>query len=390
VAVLGLGVLLNFMGLILWLWRTSAPYGRLLFPTLGPAAALVVLGWQQLIGDRYRWAFSGAVVLVMGLYAFIVPWRYLRPAYADPVVTPSAVGAAVPLDAQFGETIELVGYQLAPERAVPGDSVKLTLYWRAIVQSESPLTAFVQVAPRNPEQQVASMDAYVGGSHYPSQMWQPGETIRQVHQLQLADDVPAPGLYWFAVGLYGEPGDERLPVTADGAEIPGRVVRLGPLRVLGSDIPQPGERVDFLLGASVRLVGYDVDLRASGSSHDLRPDSLNLTLYWEATTAPEGEYAVFVHLLDTEGRLVAQHDGPPLQGDFPTWAWQEGDRVPDSHLLSLPSDWKPGVYRLMVGMYRPGDGTRLPVTDEAGQRVQDDVVELIELDLSGEGGRRED
>jgi 4-amino-4-deoxy-L-arabinose transferase-like glycosyltransferase len=389
VAVLGLGVLLNFMGLIVWLWRTSAPYGRLLFPTLGPAAVLLVLGWQQLIGDRYRSAFSGAVVLVVGLFALIVPWRYLRPAYADPVVTPSAVGAAVPLNVQFGQTIELVGYQLAPESAGPGDLVKLTLYWRATVQPESPLTAFVQVAPQNPEQQVASVDDYVGGSHYPSQMWQPGETIRQVHQLQLANDVPAPGLYWFAVGLYGEPGDERLPVIADGAEVPGRAVRLGPLRVPGNDIPQPGAAVDFLLGTSVRLAGYDVDL-LSGSTDDLRPDSLKVTLYWEANAAPEGDYAVFVHLLDAEGRLVAQHDGPPLQGDFPTWAWKEGDRILDSHLLPLPSDWNVGVYRLMVGMYHPGDGTRLPVTDEGGQRVQDDVVELVELGLSGEGGRRED
>jgi hypothetical protein len=389
VAVLGLGVLLNFMGLILWLWRTSAPYGRLLFPTLGPAAVLLVLGWQQLIGDRYRWVFSGAVVLAVGLFAFIVPWRYLQPAYADPVVTPSAVGAAVPLDVQFGEAIELEGYQLAPESAGPGDSVELTLYWRTIVPPESPLTVFVQVAPRNPEQQVASVDDYVGGSHYPSQMWQPDETIRQVHQLQLADDVPAPGLYWLAVGLYGEPGDERLPVIADGAEVPGRAVRLGPLRVLGNAVPQPGAVVDFLLGPSIRLVGYDVDLQ-SGSTDDLPSDSLKVTLYWEAAAAPEEDYAVFVHLLDEEGRLVAQHDGPPLQGDFPTWAWKEGDRIRDLHLLSLPSDWKAGIYRLIVGMYHPGYATRLPVTDEGGQRVRDDAVELVELDLSSEGGQRED
>jgi 4-amino-4-deoxy-L-arabinose transferase-like glycosyltransferase len=390
VAALGLGVALNFAGLVLWLWRTSAPYGRLLFPTLGPVAVLLVLGWRQLLGDRYRWAFAGVVILATGLFAFLVPWRYLQPAYVDPVVSPSTVAGATSLDVRFDDTLELLGYELAPQSAQPGDSVALTLYWRAAARLESLLTAFVQVAPRDPQQQVASADDYVGGSYYPSPMWQPGEMIRQDYDVQLAKDVPAPALYWFTVGLYGESGGERLSVRADGADVPGRAVRLGPLRVLGQDDVQPSQEVDYRLGPSIRLVGYDVGLPDPSASGGETRDVMTITLYWEATAAPEGDYVVFVHLLDGEGNLVAQHDELPREGDFPTWAWRAGDHVPDLHSLSLPSELKPGAYRLQVGMYLRGGETRLPVLDAAGQRLSDDVVVLTEFDLSAGGAPRGD
>ena len=45
--VLGAGISFNLLGLLVWLWRTSAPYGRLLYPIIGPLAVLVLIGWQR-------------------------------------------------------------------------------------------------------------------------------------------------------------------------------------------------------------------------------------------------------------------------------------------------------------------------------------------------------
>jgi 4-amino-4-deoxy-L-arabinose transferase-like glycosyltransferase len=404
VVVLALGLLLNLIGLITWLLRTSAPYGRLLFPSLGPLAALVVMGWQRWLGPRRGWPFAWAVALVLGLFAAVVPWRYLRPAYASPVASPAAVEEGTPLNVRFdvrdADTVSgdgnlrLLAYRMSPETARPGDQVTLTLFWRATTPLESPpgggpaaapsngrptgapLTVFVQLAPQNPEKQVAGVDDYLGTSHYPSQVWQPGETVRQVHRLQLPDDAPAPALYWFNVGLYSDPDGERLPVMADGNLVPDRAVRLGPLRVLSEDVLKPRQEVDYRLGSAIRLTGYDVEVVGA--------DSVGVTLYWQAVAAPDQGLIAFVHLLDGEGRLVAQHDGPPCQGDYPTWAWRTGDVVPDSHTLLLPSDHKPSTYHLHVGLYRSEDGVRIPILDGAGQRVPDDAVVLTDIRLPAE------
>jgi 4-amino-4-deoxy-L-arabinose transferase-like glycosyltransferase len=405
VVILALGGLLNLIGLLLWLLRTSAPYGRLLFPSLGPLASLLVLGWQRWLGRRHGRLFAWAVVLMLGLFAVIVPWRYLRPAYASPVVSPPAAGEATPLNARFdvrdvgaassAETLRLLAYHMSSATARPGDQVTLILFWQTTAPLESPpsdgpsgapsngrpagapLTVFVQLAPQYPEDRVAGVDDYLGTSRYPSQVWQPGETIRQVHRLRLPEDAPAPVLYWFNVGLYRDPNGERLPVVADGNPVPDRTVRLGPLRVLSGDSFQPRQEVDYRLGSTIRLIGYDVEVVAA--------DSVEVTLYWQAVAAPDQDLIAFVHLLDGQGQLIAQHDGPPRQGDYPTWAWQAGDEVPDSHTLIFPTGQTPGIYHLQVGLYRSEDGVRIPVLDGAGQRVPDDMAILTDIRLPTEG-----
>jgi hypothetical protein len=376
--ILTLGVLLNLTGLILWLWRTSAPYGRLLFPTLGPLAVLLVMGWRRWLGHERGRLFAWGAGLAMALYAAVVPWRYLQPAYASPVVSLSILDKVTPLDVQFGDRLHLLGYQMSPESAQPGDQVTLTLYWQMDVTTDTPLrdatdaTVFVQLAPQDPRQRIASLDDFVGTSRHPTSVWQVGEVIEQVHRVRLPGDAPSPSLYWFNVGLYDAPGGERWPGTADGAPLPERTVRLGPLRVLNDATLSPQQRVEYRFGAAIRLTGYDVELS--------QPDNLNVTLYWQADDAPGEDLTVFVHLLDAKGQSVTQHDGPPRRGDYPTWAWGAGDRVPDTHLLALPAALAPGTYHLLVGLYRPDDGTRLPVFDSQDQRVPDDALYLTDVD----------
>ena len=59
----------------------------------------------------------------------------------------------------------------------------------------------------------------------------------------------------------------------------------------------------------IRLIGYEL---AEGSA---RPgQTLPFHLYWQAEAATATNYQVFNHLLDAEGNLIAQIDGPPLPG----------------------------------------------------------------------------
>jgi 4-amino-4-deoxy-L-arabinose transferase-like glycosyltransferase len=365
---LACAVLLNLAGLGLWLWRTSAPYGRLLFPALGPVAVLLVWGWGRWVGRRHARIFALIVALAMLGYALLVPGRYLRPAYASPVVPTSEAAGALPLDVVYDGGVRLLGYRVTPENLQPGSEVELALYWQALEPPDGNLMIFVQLAPQDPEQRVASLDHYLGTLRYPTSVWQTGDTIKQIHRLRIPQEAPAPGLYWFNIGLYREGTQERLAVRVDAAPAPGGVARIGPLRLRDPRPAPPDQRVDYRFGANIQLTGYDLETGPEGL--------LTVSLLWEATAEPEEGWHVFVHLLDAEGGLLAQHDGVPRQGEYPTWAWQPGERVWDAHTLDVPPGWQAGADALQVGLYRLEDGTRLPVYDGSGQRMTDDAALL--------------
>ncbi len=74
------------------------------------------------------------------------------------------------------------------------------------------------------------------------------------------------------------------------------------------------------------------------------------------------EAALFTHILDTDGAILAQRDGL----DAPAWSWQAGDLILQIHPIALPPEIKPGEYETAVGVYDPLTGARLPVLDAAG------------------------
>ena len=135
-----------------------------------------------------------------------------------------------------------------------------------------------------------------------------------------------------------------------------------PGEALGAQFKQPAH-----LGGGIDLLGYDLpatEVRAGGT--------LPLTLYWRATAAVPKNYQVFVHL--------AQPGLPPWgqsdklnPGDFPTTRWPLDKFVWDDHQLKVRSDTPPGDYRLSVGLYTLSDGQRVPVMDDKGQIIGDNV-----------------
>jgi len=85
---------------------------------------------------------------------------------------------------------------------------------------------------------------------------------------------------------------------------------------------------------------------------------LTLTLYWRSVEAA-GRFKVFVHVLDTSGKIVAQHDGEPVGNLWPTNLWKPSDVIADERVIALLSSVAPGQYTIKVGMYDAQTGTRL-------------------------------
>jgi hypothetical protein len=89
--------------------------------------------------------------------------------------------------------------------------------------------------------------------------------------------------------------------------------------------------------------------------------ALGVGFSWRVLGAPGERLKVFVHVLDSSGRLVAQHDSEPLAWRSPTDDWQAGEQYTDRHGVHLPPDLPEGEYRVWAGLYRLS-GERLAIT----------------------------
>jgi 4-amino-4-deoxy-L-arabinose transferase-like glycosyltransferase len=78
------------------------------------------------------------------------------------------------------------------------------------------------------------------------------------------------------------------------------------------------------------------------------------------------ETAVFVHLLDAGGDILAQRDAL----DAPSWSWQPGDVILHVHPVQIPDAIPAGDYAAVVGLYDRPSGARLNVLDAAGSAVE--------------------
>ncbi len=118
-----------------------------------------------------------------------------------------------------------------------------------------------------------------------------------------------------------------------------------------------GKLVDVDFDDKLALVGIEMPAGVS-----LGAATLPLTLYWQGRGDMREVYSVFVHVVDAAGNVVAQHDGIPAKGKEPTTGWAVGEYITDPVEILLPAELPPGTYSVVVGMYLPATGARLPVS----------------------------
>jgi hypothetical protein len=131
----------------------------------------------------------------------------------DRTATPSAFARSIrgsqPMQANFSDLVQLIGYDLDTRRAYPGGRLPVTLYWQAMV----PLPASYQVFTHLESDSglVAQADGIPVCWTYPTDAWRPGQIIADQHAISLSADV-RPGQYPLEVGLYLPDTFERLDV----------------------------------------------------------------------------------------------------------------------------------------------------------------------------------
>ncbi|MBN1286996.1 MAG: hypothetical protein JXB47_16470, partial [Anaerolineae bacterium] len=122
------------------------------------------------------------------------------------------------------------------------------------------------------------------------------------------------------------------------------------------------------------LVGF-----STGAERLTAREALPLMLVWRAAGASDLPYAVFVHLLDAGGRVIAQSDRPPAGGERPTTGWVAGEYIVDEHALvfnEAGADYT-GPATLEVGLYDPLTGARAPLEGGGDFVILPVTVEVI-------------
>jgi hypothetical protein len=378
-------LLLIFVGLIRWTSLTWASQGRLIFPAISAISVLAVAGLSQLgyllsairhppsaichLPSAIRHLPSAICYLppaFMALLASAVPFAIIAPHYAPPPdLTPEQI-AAIPhrVDADFGGEMTLLGYDLETESALPGESVRLTLYWQARIQMDRNWSLFVHVVD---DQGIiaAQRDRYPGEGTLATTLLRPGQTFADRYVIRIPETAYSPSSAEIRVGLYDLLDGARLPVAGGGD-----AVALAPfsIRARPGSIPN-AVRQNF--GNLIQLAGFEMEPRV------LKPgETLRVTLYWQALAPVRVNYSAFAHVRGEGQTLWAGQDAWPQNGAAPTSTWRVGDIITDTYELALKPDTPPGTYPVEVGLYDSSTIVRLPLVAEDGRPTDADFLDL--------------
>ena len=274
---------------------------------------------------------------------------------------PGAVShAQQPLQVALGgdgqPAVTLLGWDLLSGSARPGSQVRLRLYWQAGSRLRQDLHSFLHLYEPGRQQGWAGVQNYNPGG-VPTSGWIQALYYVDDLTLQLPLDVP-PATYTLAVGMVDEEG-ERLAVRGRPADAEALVfldeIQVRPLKA-GWRQPLRPETATPAVLETLQLQGYDLLADPGGPV---------LRLYWEVLETPPENLVTFVHMVDEQGRMALQFDGPPLGGLLPTSQWPAGALLIDRRKLWLPDDLGSGPYRLLVGLYDPVTSRRLAIQPEA-------------------------
>jgi hypothetical protein len=305
-------------------------------------------GWWA----RRRWAYGAALALVVGLSSVgVVHYLVRYDRYAP----------------QVEDYMPLIAYVAGHARE--GDVVLYNAPWHVgyfQAYYDGPPLRFVSVSSDEAVEQASSL---------PQQAW-----------VLLRD-------------IVREPNGER-PVDQVEDRISGQTYKVGEtwygqIRLAQYVYPPQEEGtvqaselawlVDAPPGAALRLRAYRVRLALDGGTFTIAPGhAIYLDLAWEAGQKIKRSYAITAQVIGPlnprSGNPVwAQHDGVPVNQEYPTTGWQPGERVLDRHVMWLDPEAPPGQYALQVGVYDPGTGERLPVRGPDGSTADHAVLATLQV-----------
>lgn len=122
-----------------------------------------------------------------------------------------------PLNAAFGESIHLLGYDLDTSAIRSGNALTIALEWHAHAPVDADYWIFIHVLNGRSER-IAQIDMPLDTGRWPSRMWRPGRCFSTLHRIPLPPDL-SPDTYRLAMGIYDPLTFARLPLRTDGERV---------------------------------------------------------------------------------------------------------------------------------------------------------------------------
>jgi len=202
-------------------------------------------------------------------------------------------------------------------------------------------------------------------------------------------DVLHDGRYFAALWVYqGEQVRRVLPFVRFERRA-GVVTNITPLdlNVAFVRLAEPAQILDIGIGDGITLHGYTLRGANGTDPTHLQPgDRVRVSLLWQTRQVQEDFAMVFVQLLDTENRKVAEWNGAAGGEWCPTTAWQPDQRIWQDIPLTIAPDAPAGSYRLVAGLFNVKTGERLTVEDGSNM-LHLETIEIGNGSAVGEGAK---
>ncbi|MEM7344647.1 MAG: phospholipid carrier-dependent glycosyltransferase [Chloroflexota bacterium] len=369
---LSLWATLNIILYIRWVMSVgSVSHTRLIFPALTAVSLLLAIGWQAILPKRLTIWLSGFVTISLLLFNLYALGWLIYPAF-----TPNKQVEANPqpwktVNLTYLDKMRLTKTQVYPQSTVEnvqkpdrqvkqGAVVLVDTEWQVLDKMDTNYSVAVSLI--SPDGVVLSQrETFPGLGLRPTRYLDMNDTFQDRYPLQVKEAVATPMVAQVVATLFDVESEARAGV--DAIDEAGEIVTpiLGQIKIVPDPWPtyQPQQSATVIFGETISLIGYDLSTESEPT----------LTLYWQALASGKEDYTLFIHLLDSNGEVVAQADRPPTNNFYPTSWWSSGDIIADTHPLPVTDD----TVALRFGLYAT---ERLKIT-ESTLPTQDQAIELI-------------
>jgi len=335
--------------------RTGNPKRTLRF--LAPVVIVSLLA----LNIFYPLVFSGAGVAYGGEYA-----RYSDGSFEDmdglKISRPCLVG--------FDNGLEFIGDDISqPLRR--GKSAHVNYYFRAsldmVVEGVSVVTDFGD--------DVVFQNQFA----FPYAVLSKGDVVLLPNDVMIPDGVPAGG-YSMGVSLF----EGYFSVGADGSNEVGMINvpwYFDELYDRSMDVQFFYNGVDATAGNAfsgrqrvyvfddkIAFLGYDMDMSVVSPGQ-----AFQMTYWWRSLGSVDVDYTVFVHFIDSKGRVIFQDDHALAR---PSSEWVSGDVVSEKYDVRVPYGISEGIYRIRFGLYDVLSGERVALSS---RNVRGDAPYLAQV-----------
>ncbi len=113
----------------------------------------------------------------------------------------------------------------------------------------------------------------------------------------------------------------------------------------------------YVFENKIAFLGYDMNPNAVSRGQNFR-----ITYWWKSLDTVKKDYTVFVHFIDSNGKIVFQHDHKP---PVPTSEWALGDIISEKYDVCVPSHVNESTYRIRFGLYDASTGKRVALSSRS-------------------------